>query len=90
MTEPLSFGGQVAVVTGGGRGLGRAYAVELASRGAAVLVNDVSGPHADEVVAEIAARGGTAAASQALGRDSRRRARQSSTPRSSAMARSML
>ena len=65
MTEPISFAGQVAVVTGGGRGLGRAYSLELASRGAAVLVNDLSATHADEVVAEIAARGGTAAASHA-------------------------
>ena len=63
MSPPLSFDGQVAVVTGSGRGLGRAYALELARRGAAVVVNDVSGEHAEEVVREIEAAGGVAAAS---------------------------
>lgn len=65
MTEPISFEGQAVVVTGAGRGLGRAYCVELARRGAAVVVNDISDRHADEVVAEIAAAGGSAAASHA-------------------------
>jgi NAD(P)-dependent dehydrogenase (short-subunit alcohol dehydrogenase family) len=65
----ISFDGQVAVVTGAGAGLGRAYAIELARRGAAVVVNDVAGldgpadPAADLVVSEIAASGGTAVAS---------------------------
>ena len=36
-------GGSVAIVTGGGRGLGRVYALLLASRGAAVVVNDREG-----------------------------------------------
>lgn len=58
-----NFVGQVAVVTGSGRGLGRAYAIELARRGARVVVNDISG--ADAVVAEIAALGGSAVASDA-------------------------
>lgn len=59
----------MAVVTGAGRGLGRAYALLLAARGASVVVNDlgasVEGDGADagpaaEVVAEIAATGGSA------------------------------
>jgi NAD(P)-dependent dehydrogenase (short-subunit alcohol dehydrogenase family) len=68
----LDFTDQVVVVTGAGRGLGRLYAVELARRGAAVVVNDVGGTMggegsdpvvADLVVAEIEAARGTAAAS---------------------------
>jgi NAD(P)-dependent dehydrogenase (short-subunit alcohol dehydrogenase family) len=65
----ISFEGQVAVVTGGGGGIGRVQALELARRGAAVVVNDVGGldrpegPSADDVVAEIEAAGGRAIAS---------------------------
>lgn len=59
--------GHAAVVTGAGRGLGRAYALELAARGAAVVVNDVARDEdgnfrADAVVAEIEANGGRAVA----------------------------
>jgi NAD(P)-dependent dehydrogenase (short-subunit alcohol dehydrogenase family) len=67
----LRFDGRVAVVTGAGRGIGRAYALLLASRGARVVVNDHggsmegvgsdSGP-ASSVVEEIVAAGGTAIA----------------------------
>ncbi|HET6736081.1 SDR family NAD(P)-dependent oxidoreductase [Mycobacterium sp.] len=65
----LRFDGRVAVVTGGGRGLGRSYALLLASQGAKVVVNDPGGTlsgggadetPADDVVREIAAAGGEA------------------------------
>jgi NAD(P)-dependent dehydrogenase (short-subunit alcohol dehydrogenase family) len=68
----IDFNDQVAVVTGAGRGLGRLYAIDLARRGASVVVNDLGGTMrgegsdssvADEVVAEIRAAGGTAVAS---------------------------
>jgi NAD(P)-dependent dehydrogenase (short-subunit alcohol dehydrogenase family) len=56
------FDGEVVVVTGGGRGLGRAHCLELGRDGASVVVNDLSGDVADEVVGEIEAAGGRAAA----------------------------
>lgn len=60
-SENVRFDGQVAIVTGAGGGLGRAYALELARRGTRVVINDIGG--ADAVVAEIAGLGGTAVAS---------------------------
>ncbi len=53
---------RVAVVTGSGRGLGRAYAIALARGGAAVVVNDVDAGAAEETVAAIAGDGGRAVA----------------------------
>ncbi len=58
----LNLDGKVAVVTGSGRGLGRAYAAALAAAGAAVIVNDVDEAACAETVGQIAASGGRAAA----------------------------
>ena len=68
----IDFKDRVAIVTGAGRGLGRLYALDLARRGAAVVVNDLGGTMhgegadasvADQVVAEIEDAGGVAVAS---------------------------
>jgi NAD(P)-dependent dehydrogenase (short-subunit alcohol dehydrogenase family) len=65
----ISFENQVAVITGGGGDLGRAQALDLSRRGAAVVVNDAAGldhpdgPAADAVVAAIESEGGRAVAS---------------------------
>ncbi|HOD97933.1 MAG TPA: SDR family NAD(P)-dependent oxidoreductase [Syntrophales bacterium] len=68
----IRFDGRVAVITGAGGGLGRVYALELAKRGAKVVINDFgaardgagdgSSSPADKVVAEIKAAGGEAVA----------------------------
>ncbi|CAK1551482.1 unnamed protein product [Leptosia nina] len=68
--EQLRFDGRVAVITGAGGGLGKAYALLLGSRGAKVVVNDLGSARdgvgksnfADEVVKEIKAKGGEAVA----------------------------
>jgi len=57
---PRKLEGQVAVVTGAGRGLGRAYALALSAEGASVVVNDRDDEPAASVVKEIASGGGTA------------------------------
>ncbi|XP_048483712.1 peroxisomal multifunctional enzyme type 2 isoform X3 [Plutella xylostella] len=69
--DQLRFDGRVAVVTGAGGGLGKAYALLLGSRGAKVVVNDLGGARdgagksanfADAVVKEIQDKGGVAVA----------------------------
>ncbi|RPH47958.1 MAG: SDR family NAD(P)-dependent oxidoreductase [Desulfobacteraceae bacterium] len=68
----VRFDGRVAIITGAGAGLGRVYALELAKRGAKIVVNDLGGSRdgsgtgsssaADRVVDEIKAAGGEAVA----------------------------
>lgn len=70
-SSQMRFDGKVAIVTGAGAGLGRAYSLFLASRGAKVVVNDLGGSFkgeganskaADVVVDEIKKAGGQAVA----------------------------
>jgi len=67
----VKFDGRVAIVTGAGAGIGKEYALELAKRGAKVVVNDLGGARdgsgssssaADAVVEEIKSAGGEAVA----------------------------
>ena len=70
----IRYDGKVAIVTGAGQGLGRSHAIELAKRGAKVVINDLGGSvdgtgasseAAQAVVAEIEAAGGEAIANGA-------------------------
>jgi NAD(P)-dependent dehydrogenase (short-subunit alcohol dehydrogenase family) len=62
MSAAIDLSGTSAVVTGAGRGLGRAYATALADAGAAVVVNDLDRESAEEVAALIGERAGRAVA----------------------------
>jgi 3-oxoacyl-[acyl-carrier protein] reductase len=65
-TTSISLQGRTAIVTGGSRGIGRAICLELARRGAAVLVNyNRSSQAVEEVIAQIQTSGGKASAFQA-------------------------
>jgi NAD(P)-dependent dehydrogenase (short-subunit alcohol dehydrogenase family) len=59
-----SLGQKVAIVTGGGSGIGQAVSLELARRGARVIVADIDGDHAKRVATAIADSGGRATASR--------------------------
>ena len=76
MTDEIRFDGDVVIVTGAAGGIGRSQAIELARRGARVVVNDLGGsPRGDgadptmaqAVVDEIVSAGGEAVASGASG-----------------------
>jgi len=62
VTDASSLAGRAGIVTGGGSGLGRATALELAARGASVVVADRTADAVTAVVAEIEAAGGAARA----------------------------
>jgi len=69
-SAPLELEGKVSLVTGASRGIGRAIALKLSSRGARVVINDVAKEAAERVVDEIKGQGGDAFAVEADVRDS--------------------
>lgn len=71
MSSEIKFSGQVAIVTGAGGGLGRCHALELARRGAKVIVNDLKLETAESVAKEIIGLGGDAMAIAASVTDER-------------------
>jgi 3-oxoacyl-[acyl-carrier protein] reductase len=68
--EPLELGGKVALVTGASRGIGKAIALKLSSRGARVVICDIVKEAAEGVASEIKGQGGDAFATEADVRDS--------------------
>lgn len=58
----MSLDGKVAIITGSGKGLGLAYAQELARQGAAVVINDIDAQTAEDAVRSITGAGGRAVA----------------------------
>src|SRR3546814_6877726 len=50
LSTTMSFAGRTAVISGGGRGLGRTYALEMAHRGASIVIND---PRSEEHTSEL-------------------------------------
>ncbi len=58
----MSLEGKIAIITGGGRGIGRAFALRFAEEGARLLLPDISLERAEGVASEIKAKGGEALA----------------------------
>ena len=71
----MDLSGKVAIITGSGRGLGLAYARELAAGGAAVVVNDVDGDVAEAAARSIIDAGGRPAVAEVVPRWAPRRPR---------------